>query len=58
MTEVTVRVNGMTYTKEVEPRMLLVHFIREVLGVTGTNKGWDSSQDGVCAIHLDCLAVR
>lgn len=59
MTEkITVTVNGRKYTKEVEPRMLLVHFIRDVLGLTGTNIGCDTSQCGACTIHLDGMAVK
>jgi carbon-monoxide dehydrogenase small subunit len=59
MTEqVTITVNGKTYTKEVETRLLLVHFIRDVLGLTGTNIGCDTSQCGACTIHLDGMAVK
>jgi carbon-monoxide dehydrogenase small subunit len=58
MTEVTITVNGTSYTKNVEPRMLLVHFIRDVLGLTGTNIGCDTSQCGACTIHMDGLAVK
>ena len=58
MTEVTVTVNGKSYTKDVEPRTLLVHFIRDVLGLTGTNIGCDTSQCGACTIHMDGLAVK
>jgi carbon-monoxide dehydrogenase small subunit len=59
MTEkITVTVNGRKYTKEVEPRMLLVHFIRDALGLTGTNIGCDTSQCGACTIHLDGMAVK
>jgi aerobic carbon-monoxide dehydrogenase small subunit len=59
MTEkITVTVNGRKYTKEVEPRLLLVHFIREVIGLTGTNIGCDTSQCGACTIHLDGMAVK
>ena len=59
MTEkITVTVNGRKYTKEVEPRLLLVHFIRDVLGLTGTNIGCDTSQCGACTIHLDGMAVK
>ena len=59
MTEkITVTVNGRNYTKEVEPRLLLVHFIRDVLGLTGTNIGCDTSQCGACTIHLDGMAVK
>ena len=58
MTEVTGTVNGTTYTKDVEPRTLLVHFIRDTLGLTGTNIGCDTSQCGACTIHLDGMAVK
>jgi carbon-monoxide dehydrogenase small subunit len=59
MTEkITVTVNGRKYTKEVEPRLLLVHFIRDVLSLTGTNIGCDTSQCGACTIHLDGMAVK
>ncbi len=58
MTEITVKVNGKTYTRDVEPRLLLVHFLRDVLGLTGTNIGCDTSQCGACTIHLDGLAVK
>ena len=55
---ITVTVNGTTYEKEVEPRLLLVHFIRDVLGLTGTNIGCDTSQCGACTVHLDGMAVK
>jgi len=59
MTErISVTVNGTTYQKDVEPRMLLVHFVRDVLGLTGTNIGCDTSQCGACTVHLDGLAVK
>jgi len=58
MTEITVTVNGKSYTKEVEPRTLLVHFIREHLGLTGTNIGCDTSQCGACTIHMNGLAIK
>jgi carbon-monoxide dehydrogenase small subunit len=58
MTEVTVTVNGKTSTKEVEPRTLLVHLLRDHLGLTGTNIGCDTSQCGACTIHMDGLAVK
>lgn len=58
MTEVNVTVNGKSYTKQVEPRTLLVHFIRDILGLTGTNIGCDTSQCGACTIHMDGLAVK
>jgi carbon-monoxide dehydrogenase small subunit len=58
MTEITVKVNGTTYTRDVEPRTLLVHFLRDGLGLTGTNIGCDTSQCGACTIHMDGLAVK
>lgn len=56
--QITVTVNGTTYERDVEPRMLLVHFIRDVLSLTGTNIGCDTSQCGACTIHLDGMAVK
>jgi carbon-monoxide dehydrogenase small subunit len=58
MHEITVTVNGKSYTRGVEPRLLLVDFLREHLGLTGTNIGCDTSQCGACIIHLDGLAVK
>ena len=58
MQHITVTVNGRTYERDVEPRLLLVHFLRETLGLTGTNIGCDTSQCGACTIHLDGLAVK
>ncbi len=56
--QVTLIVNGKNYTRDVEPRMLLVDFLREELGLTGTNIGCDTSQCGACTIHLDGQAVK
>ena len=58
MEKVTVTVNGVAYTRDVEPRMLLVDFIRDAIGLTGTNIGCDTSQCGACTIHLDGMAVK
>jgi aerobic carbon-monoxide dehydrogenase small subunit len=55
---ITVTVNGEAQTHDVEPRLLLVHYIREVLGLTGTNVGCDTSSCGACSIHLDGEAVK
>jgi aerobic carbon-monoxide dehydrogenase small subunit len=55
---ITVRVNGTTYTHQVEPRLLLVHYIRDVLGLTGTHIGCDTSQCGACTVLVDGLAVK
>ncbi|HLF49646.1 MAG TPA: (2Fe-2S)-binding protein [Methylomirabilota bacterium] len=57
-TKVTLTINGVSYSHEVEPRMLLVHFIRELCGLTGTHVGCDTSQCGACAIHLNGMAVK
>jgi len=51
-------VNGQHITQDVEPRMLLVHFLRDRLGLTGTHVGCDTSSCGACTIHLDGQAVK
>ena len=56
--DVALTVNGRKVTADVEPRMLLVEFIREGLGLTGTNVGCDTSQCGACTVHLDGKAVK
>ncbi len=55
---VTVTVNGVDYSRNVEPRMLLVHFLRETLGLTGTHVGCDTSSCGACVVHLDGAPVK
>ena len=55
---INVTVNGKTHEAEVEPRLLLVHFLREDLGLTGTHVGCDTSQCGACTVHLNGLAVK
>ena len=55
---VTVTVNGKTYRNEVEPRLLLVHYLRDVLGLTGTHVGCDTSQCGACTVIMDGAAVK
>jgi aerobic carbon-monoxide dehydrogenase small subunit len=55
---VSVTVNGTPQTHEVEPRLLLVHFLRETLGLTGTHVGCDTSNCGACTVHLDGEAVK
>ena len=55
---VGITVNGRRFEREVEPRQLLVHFIRDLGGLTGTKVGCDTSQCGTCTILLDGLAVR
>ena len=58
MARVSVTVNGVQYEEEVEPRLLLVHLIRDTLGLTGTHVGCDTSNCGACTIHLDGEAVK
>jgi aerobic carbon-monoxide dehydrogenase small subunit len=56
--DITVRVNGESYTRNVEPRLLLVHFLRTELGLTGTHWGCDTSHCGVCTVQVDGLPVK
>ena len=58
MITIDLRVNGTTYRREVEPRLLLVHFIRDVLGLTGTNIGCETSLCGACTILQDGKAIK
>jgi carbon-monoxide dehydrogenase small subunit len=55
---VSVTVNGQLQTAEVEPRLLLVHFLRDNLGLTGTHVGCDTSNCGACTVHVDGEAVK
>jgi carbon-monoxide dehydrogenase small subunit len=55
---VSLEVNGTHYDREVEARKLLVHFLREDLGLTGTHVGCDTSNCGACTCHLDGEAVK
>ena len=55
---ITVEINSRKVDREVEPRTLLVHFLRDDLGLTGTKIGCDTSQCGACTVHLDGLAVK
>ena len=56
--EIQVTVNGKKFTSDVEPRTLLVHYVRDVLNLTGTNVGCDTSSCGACSLHLDGEAVK
>jgi carbon-monoxide dehydrogenase small subunit len=56
--KVSIAVNGETRQAEVEPRLLLVHFLRDVLGLTGTNVGCDTSSCGACTVHVDGRSVK
>jgi aerobic carbon-monoxide dehydrogenase small subunit len=55
---VTILVNGEPRTAEIEPRLLLVHFIREVLGLTGTHIGCDTTNCGACTVLCDGLPIK
>ena len=55
---IKINVNGVDYTKEVEPRMLLVHYLRDELGLTGTHVGCETSICGACTVLLDGHAVK
>ncbi len=55
---ISLRVNGRPVEAVVEPRLLLVHFLRERLRLTGTHIGCDTSQCGACTVHLDGRAVK
>ncbi|MEY4230232.1 MAG: hypothetical protein RLZZ362_1081 [Actinomycetota bacterium] len=56
--QIRVTVNGTAHDSDVESRTLLVHYVREVLGLTGTNIGCDTSSCGACSLHLDGEAVK
>src|SRR5688572_3703323 len=58
MSNVTVTVNGRTVSREVEDRTLLVQYLREHLGLTGTHVGCDTSQCGACVVHLDGESIK
>jgi carbon-monoxide dehydrogenase small subunit len=55
---ISVTVNGKTYEHDVEPRTLLVHYIRETVGLTGTNIGCDTSSCGACTLHVNGESVK
>jgi aerobic carbon-monoxide dehydrogenase small subunit len=56
--QVTITVNGREYTRELEPRILLTHFIRDELGLTGTHWGCDTSNCGTCVVLMDGEPVK
>jgi carbon-monoxide dehydrogenase small subunit len=56
--QITVDVNGKSYAREIEPRLLLVHFLRDDLDLTGTHWGCDTSNCGVCVVWLDEVPVK
>ncbi|SDL90806.1 (2Fe-2S)-binding protein [Kriegella aquimaris] len=56
--KITVKVNGVAYTHEVEPRISLTHYLREILDLTGTHIGCDTSGCGACTVTMDGKAVK
>jgi carbon-monoxide dehydrogenase small subunit len=56
--QITMNVNGQDYTRDVAPRMLLVHFLRDELSLTGTHWGCDTSNCGVCTVWMDETPVK
>jgi aerobic carbon-monoxide dehydrogenase small subunit len=56
--QITVNVNGADYAREVEPRLLLIHFLRDDLGLTGSHWGCDTSNCGACVVWLDDTPVK
>jgi carbon-monoxide dehydrogenase small subunit len=58
VSQVKFSINGTVYQNDVEPRLLLVHYIRDVLGLTGTHIGCDTSQCGACTVLIDGDAVK
>jgi aerobic carbon-monoxide dehydrogenase small subunit len=58
MMEISVTVNGTHYRREVEPRLLLIHFLRDDLGLTGAHWGCDTSNCGACVVWLDETPVK
>ena len=56
--QVTINVNGTDYSRDIEPRMLLVHFIREEIGLRGTHWGCDTSNCGTCVLWVDDEPVK
>ncbi len=58
MIPVALDINGREHRAEIDPRMLLVEFIRRRAGLTGTHVGCDTSQCGACTVHLDGIAVK
>ncbi len=56
--KIKVKVNGVAHTHEVEPRMLLIYFLRDMLQLTGSHIGCDTSSCGACTVHVDGKAVK
>ena len=58
MTPITITVDGVKYADQVEPRLLLVHYLREIIGKTGTPIGCDTSNCGACTVLMDGVSVK
>ena len=58
MMRVSLDINGREHSADIDPRMLLVEFVRRRAGLTGTHVGCDTSQCGACTVHLDGIAVK
>jgi carbon-monoxide dehydrogenase small subunit len=58
VSDVTITVNGEPRTDDVEPRLLLVHYLRDVCGLRGTNVGCDTTSCGACTVHVDGESVK
>ena len=56
--KVSLTINGVARSHDVEPRLLLVNYIRDVVGLTGTHIGCDTSQCGACTVSMNGLAVK
>ena len=56
--KVSIRINGVEHAHEVEPRLLLVHFLRDIVGLTGSHIGCETSICGACTVMLDNMAVK
>jgi carbon-monoxide dehydrogenase small subunit len=56
--KISLKVNGQPQERDVEPRLLLVHFLRETLGLTGTHIGCETTICGACTVHVDGRAVK
>ena len=55
---ITVKINGISHTHEVEPRLLLIHYLREVVGLTGSHVGCETSICGACTVEVNGKAVK
>ncbi len=55
---ITLNINGKNYTNDVEPRLLLIHYLREVVGLTGPHIGCETSLCGACTVEVDGKAIK